>query len=150
MKHRASLLILLLVALANSAFAAEKTPDACDIGPLNKTYGNTPWFLYSCNNDAAEGNARVVLVSAPGNPAMPFVFFFYIKDGGYRLYGEGQGSKKETSGAALAELQKLTQQDIENLIVQTKQVHSQKQFGPSGKQSPQHGAPGDAPKAARP
>ena len=119
MKHRASLLILLLVALANSAFAAEKTPDACDIGPLNKTYGNTPWLVYSCNNDAAEGNAMVALVSAPGNPAMPFVFFFYIKDGAYRLYGEGQGSK-EASGAALAELQKLTQQDIENLIAQTK------------------------------
>jgi len=149
MKHRASLLLLMLAALVSSASTAEKTSQACDVGPHNKTYGNTPWLVYSCNNDASEGNARVVLVSAPGNPAMPFVFFFYIKDGAYRLYGEGQGSK-EASGAAHAELQKLTQQDIENLIAQTKKVQAQKPVGPSGKQSPQHGAPGDAPKAARP
>ncbi|WP_157648622.1 hypothetical protein [Thiobacillus denitrificans] len=149
MKYRASLLLLLLAALVSSASTAENTPQACDVGPLSNTYGNTPWLVYSCNNDAAEGNARVVLVSAPGNPAMPFVFFFYIKNGVYRLYGEGQGSK-EASGAALAELQKLTQQGIENLIAQTKKVQAEKQVGPSGKQSPQHGAPGDAPKAARP
>lgn len=132
MKHRASLLFLLLAALVDFAFASENTPHACDIGPINKTYGNTPWLLYGCNNEAVEGNARIVIVSAPGNPAMPFVFFFYIKDGAYRLYGEGQGSKK-ASGAALAELQELTQQDIENLVVQTKQVQVPKRGSPSGK-----------------
>lgn len=149
MKHRASLLLLLLAALVSSVFAAEKTSLACDVGPVSNTYGNTSWLVYSCNNDAAESNARLVLVSAPGNPAMPFVFFLHIKDGAYRLHGEGQGSK-EASGAALTELQKLTQQDIENLIALTKKVQAQKQVGPSGKQSPQHGAPDDAPKAARP
>lgn len=149
MKHRASLLLLLLAALVSSAFAAEKTSQACDVGPLSKTYGKTPWLVYSCNNAAAEGDARVLLVSAPGNPAMPFVFFFYIKDGAYRLYGEDQGSK-EASGAALAELQKLTQRDIENLVAQTKKIQAQKEVGPSGKQSPQHGAPEDAPKSGAP
>ena len=135
MKHRTSLCLLLIAALVSSAYAAEKTPQACDVGPLEQIYGNTPWLVYSCDNDAAEGNARVVIVSAPGNPAMPFVFFFYIKDGGYRLYGEGQGSK-EASGAALAELQRFTQRDIENLITQTKNVQAKKQLSPNGKKSP--------------
>jgi hypothetical protein len=71
----------------------------------------------------------VVLVSAQGNPAMPFVFFFHVKNGGYHLYGEGAGNK-EASGAALSDLQKLTEPDIENLITQTKKVQSLK---PSGK-----------------
>ena len=73
-----------------------------------------------------------MLVSARGNPAMPFVFFFYVKNGSYHIYGEGAGNK-EASGAALGELQKLTEPDIENLIMQTKKVQTLK---PSGKQSP--------------
>ncbi|MEK6770507.1 MAG: hypothetical protein AABY62_02535 [Pseudomonadota bacterium] len=124
-------LLLAVAAMFSPAFASERPSQKCDVGPLNKTYGKTPWLVYSCNNDKAEGNAMVVLVSAPGNPAMPFVFFFYVKDGGYRLYGEGAGSK-EASGAALNELQQLTESDITGLIVKTKQVQAEeKKFNAS-------------------
>jgi len=66
----------------------------------------------------------LVLVSAPGSPAMPFIFFFYIKDGGYRLYGEGTGNK-EATGAALGDLQQLSEPGIAELILQTRQLQAQ-------------------------
>jgi hypothetical protein len=126
MSHRAvALAILLTLATALiSALGADQSPQKCDVGPLNRTYGKTQWLVYSCNNEKAEGNAMLVLVSAPGSAAMPFVFFFYVKDGGYRLYGEGTGDK-EATGAALGELQRLTERDISDLIVQTRQVQAQ-------------------------
>jgi hypothetical protein len=126
MKHRVlSFALLLAIATTlSSAFSAEQPSQKCDVGPLNKTYGKTPWFVYSCNNDKTEGKAMIVLVSAPGSPAMPFVFFFYIKDGGYRLYGEGTGNKEATD-AALSELQQLSESEITKLIVQTQQIQTQ-------------------------
>jgi hypothetical protein len=131
----AVLAFLLTIAAAHgSALGADKPSQSCDVGPLTRTYGKTDWLLYSCNNQKAEGNAMLVLVSAPGSPAMPFVFFYYIKDGGYRLYGEGTGDKGATR-AALDELQQLTESDIADLIVQTRQIQLQgKQSG--GKRSP--------------
>jgi hypothetical protein len=126
MKHRISSFAFLLASAItfSSALSAEQPSQKCDVGPINKTYGKTPWLVYSCNNKKAEGNAMVVLVSAPGSPAMPFVFFFYIKDGGYHLYGEGTGNKEATD-AALSELQKLSEPEITKLIVQTQQVQTQ-------------------------
>ena len=117
-----------------SAFAADRPSQKCDVGPLKKTYGKTQWLVYSCNNEKAEGNAMLVLVSAPSSPAMPFVFFFHVKDGGYRLYGEGTGNK-EATGAALSELQQLSEPDIAALILQTRQVQAQEKAS-RDKQSP--------------
>lgn len=124
MKYRRSSLVLLLAIMLSPAFGAEKPSQKCDVGPLNKTYGKAPWLVYSCNNEKAEGKAMLVLVSAPGSPAMPFVFFYYIKDGGYHLYGEGTGSK-EITDAALSELQQLSEPEITKLILETRQVQSQ-------------------------
>jgi len=115
-------LLLVIATMLGSAFGAEQPSQKCDVGPLNKTYGKTPWLIYSCNDDKTE--RKLVLVSAPGSPAMPFVFFFYIKDGSYRLYGEGTGNKAATD-AALNELQQLSEPDIAKLIVQTRQVQAQ-------------------------
>jgi len=39
----------------------------CDIGPLNKSYGGTPWLVYSCNDEQT-----LVFVSERGSPASPF------------------------------------------------------------------------------
>jgi len=108
-----------LCTLCGLAFGAEPASQRCDVGPVTKIYGDTPWLVYSCNNEKTEGNVTVALVSAPGSPAMPFVFFFYVKDGGYRLYGEGTGSKDATS-AALAELRNLTESQIAGLIDETR------------------------------
>ena len=119
--HVLSLGVLLAITpFLSSAFGAEQASGVCDVGPINKTYGNTPWLVYSCTTDK-----NIVLVSAPDSPAMPFVFAFYIKDGSYHLSGEGTGNKEATE-AAFNELQQLAEPDITNLIMQTKQAQAQK------------------------
>jgi hypothetical protein len=130
MNYRAAALgiFLTITTLFSSAFSAEQSSGKCDIGPLNKTYGKVPWLVYSCTTDK-----NVVLVSAPGSPAMPFVFCFCMKDGSYRLYGEGTGNK-EVTDAALSELQRLAEPDITELVRQTKQIQEQKHgTNPDGK-----------------
>jgi hypothetical protein len=85
----------------------------CNIGPINKLYGNTAWLVYSCND-----NETVVFVSAPGNPAMPFYFTYGKKDGSYNLWGEGTGNREATAAAA-TELKNLSEIEIEKLITDT-------------------------------
>ena len=108
--------ILSISTSLNSARGAGLTEGKCDVGPLNKTYGNASWLVYSCTTDK-----NVVIVSAPGNPALPFVFCFCIKDGVYRLFGEGAGNKV-ISDAARNELNLLGKAEIAELIRQTKQI----------------------------
>src|SRR5262249_34898327 len=61
----------------------------CDIGPIAKTYGKTQWLVYSCND-----NRTVIIVSAPGNPAMPFYFAFYPQAEGYRSWAKERGVRR--------------------------------------------------------
>lgn len=98
-----------------SALAAEKQVLKCNTGPVNKIYGKTNWLVYSCND-----NATAVIVTDAGNPAMPFVFTLFKKDGGYQLTGEGAGSK-EFADAAYNELKELSESDIKSLIAETRQ-----------------------------
>jgi hypothetical protein len=114
MKH----LALLSTALWATALvlhpAASDDPLKCDTGPVAKTYGDTPWLVYSCDD-----NRTVVIVSAPGSPATPFYFTFHPQGNGYRLSGEGTG-RKDVTDAAFGELQALSAQDIAALIERTK------------------------------
>lgn len=89
---------------------------ACEVGPLQKTYGGTEWVVYSCTDDRT-----VVIHSAAGNPAMPFYFMFFQQDSTLRLYGEGTGDKKYTE-AAFKELEPMTEQDVAALVQETKAV----------------------------
>lgn len=116
MKHMVLLFALLWATalIPAPAIGAEQQPLNCDTGPVNKAYGKTQWLVYSCND-----NKTVVLVSAPGSPATPFVFTFYSKESGYQLHGEGTGHKEATA-AAFNELKALSEQDIATLIEQTK------------------------------
>lgn len=91
----------------------------CDVGPITKTFGSVPWLLYSCSDGKS-----LVVVSAPGNPAMPFYFFLSPQGSGYSLHGEGTGAKSVTD-AALKELQTLRPKDIAVLIRETKDVKKQ-------------------------
>jgi hypothetical protein len=88
----------------------------CAIGPLDKTYGNAHWLVYGCTD-----GQNVVVVSAPGNPAMPFYFFFAHTSDGMKLYGEGNGDKLVTD-AAFKELQLLSATDVALLYQQAKTV----------------------------
>jgi hypothetical protein len=93
-----------------------QTPQAlkCDVGPITKTFAETQWLVYSCDD-----NRSVVIVTATGNPAMPFYFLFSPGEGGYRLSGEGTG-RKDVTAAAFEELKAYSEPDIAALIQQTR------------------------------
>jgi hypothetical protein len=104
--------IALIVAFGVAGHApATEAPGAaeplkCDAGPVAKTFGNSQWLVYGCDDGRS-----VVVVSAPGNPAAPFYFMFSPSKGGYRLVGEGTGSK-QSSAAALSELRELSASQV--------------------------------------
>ena len=91
----------------------------CDVGPVTKVFGSVPWLVYSCNDASS-----IVLVSAPGSPAMPFYFMFTLEGTTYRLRGEGTGSKAVTD-ATLKELQTLSAADVLSLRRETITVKKQ-------------------------
>jgi len=76
------------------------------MGPIEKTYGGTKWLVYGCDDSRS-----VLLVTAPGSPAMPFMFIFQAGGGSYKLHGEGDGNKNLTD-AAVKDLSNLTDTDI--------------------------------------
>jgi hypothetical protein len=108
---------LLLLAVTASADAAEAPKrdqsQQCDIGPLHRTYGGSGWLVYSCPD-----KSTLILSADKDNPAVPFIFMFYYKDGVYHLYGEGAGQKEYTA-AAFSELKNLGARDIASLIAAT-------------------------------
>jgi len=108
---------LLLLAVTASVEAAEAPkPDQsqhCDIGPLHRTYGGSGWLVYSCPD-----KSTLILSADKNNPAVPFIFMFYYKEGAYYLYGEGV-DQKEYTAAAFSELKKLNARDIASLIAAT-------------------------------
>ena len=124
MKTGLQIILLVGLAFARSAVAGEEPSEesaVCDVGPVLKVYGGNEWNVYSCT-----APDQLVVVSAPGNPAMPFYFVFYMKDGERRLSGEGNGSK-EASGAAYEELKIIadSEEEIAALIAETRKAHDQ-------------------------
>jgi hypothetical protein len=107
----------------NPIFAVAEGEDSfrCDIGPVTKTYGQGQWLVYSCNDDKT-----VLIVSAPGNPATPYYFTFLPTDAGHRLFGEGTGNKEATA-TAFEQLKSLSEDDIANVIKETKEAKAPKQ-----------------------
>jgi len=110
---RLALAIALLVTVPSGADAQGPSDPriTCDRGPFaTKNYGGYPWDLYGCSD-----NRSIAVVTARGNPGMPFYFLFAEKSGQYQLSGEGTGRPEFTRGAYDA-LRRLTQQDIQALV----------------------------------
>lgn len=103
-----ALVLILLGLSAPNAFANSPVPGNldCRLGPVNRTFGKTPWYVYGCNDQHS-----IVIVTAPGNPAMPFFFFFVWTQNGYSLRGEGTGNKTVTD-RAFSELSALKEDDV--------------------------------------
>ncbi len=87
------------------ALLAQSTPDTtakretpapldCSYGGLIREFGGSEWVVFGCSD-----RQTIVIYSAKGNPAMPFYFIRYPKDGGFSLYGEGNGDKAFTKPA---------------------------------------------------
>ena len=107
----AILTVLLLASIGAGAQGPSEQRITCDRGPVGtKTYGGTSWDVYGCND-----NRSVAVVTARGNPALPFYFLFAERNGQYRLSGEGTG-RPEFTRKAYEDLTRLTQQDIQALV----------------------------------
>lgn len=103
-------LTLMLAATAAMAQAPSERKLQCDRGPAgNRMFGGTAWDVYGCNDERS-----VAIVTARGNPALPFYFLFTERDGKYTLSGEGTG-RAEFTRKAYDDLRRLSQQDIEAL-----------------------------------
>ena len=76
---------------------------------MKKTFGKTLWDVYGCD----DGHS-VIVVSAKGNPAMPYYFFFVWGPKGFELRGEGAGPKDITD-AVFKDLKALSDADITRL-----------------------------------
>ncbi len=91
-----------------------QTPLTCSVGPVEQTYGNTKWLVFSCDDGQS-----VVIVSAPGSPANPFVFRFMALPDGYVLQSKGTGDRQYTA-AAYGELKQLSVEDVAALVRMTR------------------------------
>ena len=108
---------LLLASAETMAQGPSEQRITCDRGPFaNRAYGGTAWDIYGCND-----NRSVAVVTARGNPALPFYFLFAERNGQYRLSGEGTG-KPEFTRKAYDDLRRLTQQDIQALAKETQKT----------------------------
>ena len=112
----AAIVMASLLSPITSAYSAPKDnqPLKCTTGPITKRYGGTQWLVYSCDD-----NRSLVVVTAPGNPAMPSHFTLSLQGDEYQLSGEGSGNPNATA-SAVKDLRALSVQDIRLLIQQTK------------------------------
>src|ERR1700733_9384752 len=98
MKRLACVLLLWFSAcpLMASADASASSPQPlnCLHGPITKTFGRSDWLTYSCDD-----GKTLVMMSATGSPAAPFVFTIFLVDGAYRVTGQGTGPKSATDPA---------------------------------------------------
>ena len=108
------ILALMFAQVATQSELQQKPSLQCDRGPLRKSYGGSPWVVYGCSD-----SMTLVVVADAGNPASPFYFVIYPKDGKYDMYGEGTGSKS-ASDAAFEDLKKLSPSNIVALLHETK------------------------------
>ena len=111
----AALLAALLFAAVEAVAQGPSQPKlVCDRGPFStKTFGGTPWQIYGCND-----NRSVAIVTAPGNPAIPFYFLLAWVNGVYTVSGEGTG-RRDLTAKAYNELIKLNRQQIDALVNET-------------------------------
>jgi len=112
---RRIVLAALFALVAMPAFAAEpNAPEQCITGPIEKSYGGTPWLVVSCSDGKS-----LVFVAKEGSKAAPFEFDLTFTGNDYDLAGHGKGDRKYTA-AAYADLQKLTGKDVLALLNATK------------------------------
>lgn len=108
---------LLALALVTSPVqqdqGAAPEPLQCMAGPIQRSFGGTEWLIYGCADQRT-----LIVVSAPGNPAMPFVFTLSKTDGGVRISGEGNGDQGATT-PAFEDLKKVSSEVLGQMIRET-------------------------------
>ncbi len=89
---------------------AASEPLQCRAGPIQRSFGGTQWLTYGCAD-----HLTLIVVSAPGNPAMPFVFTMSKTDGGVRISGEGSGDRSSTA-PAFEDLKKVSSEVLDQML----------------------------------
>src|SRR5689334_22220625 len=125
MKIYATVLWCACAALSSHMAYATEDSLKCFNGPIAEDYGHVPWLVYGCDDGKS-----LVIVSGRGNPAVPFYFMVTIETGSLHIRGEGSGSKG-ASDAALADIKKLDERDIQSLIAQSSKMKPSPQATPS-------------------
>ncbi len=118
--RRLALAALLALAATSAPAVEPNAPEQCITGPIEKTYGGTPWLVVSCSDGKS-----LVFVAKDGSNAAPFEFDLTFTGNDYDLAGHGKGDPK-FAGAAYADLQKLTAKDVIELLNATKAAKPQK------------------------
>jgi hypothetical protein len=85
----------------------------CMAGPIQRSFGGTEWLIYGCDD-----HSTLIVVSAPGNPAAPFVFTLFKTEGGVQVSGEGNGDRRATA-TAFEDLKKLSIEDFDLTLRET-------------------------------
>src|ERR1044071_6577876 len=110
----AMLSALLLASGEGAAQGPSQAKLLCERGPCStKAFGGTQWQIYGCND-----NRSVAIVTAPGNPAIPFYFLLAWVNGVYTVSGEGTG-RRDLTAKAYNDLIKLNRQQIDALVNET-------------------------------
>ena len=69
----------------------------CNVGPVQRVFGGTGWFVCSCRD-----GATMLLIPAPGNSAVPSYFSPQQRDGRNRVAGESRGDRTAGDGVRAA------------------------------------------------
>ena len=102
--------LMVLVAPIKQDQPAAPEPLQCMAGPVHRTFGGTDWLAYGCDD-----HATLIVVSAPGNPAMPFIFELSKTEDGVRVSGEGNGDQRATA-PAFEDLKKVSPATLTGMI----------------------------------
>ena len=109
--------MMLLIAPIQQDQSAAREPLQCMAGPIHRSFGGTVWLAYGCAD-----HATLIVVSAPGNPAMPFIFKLSKTDDGVSISGEGNGDQRATA-PAFEDLKTVSRAALTEMIEEAEAQH---------------------------
>jgi len=113
---RAAALTFAFLAFSIVGADAQQVQLNCNAGPVEQTFGGTPWVVYGCDDGRS-----IVVATRADNPANPFVFVVAWEPHGYRVHGEGNGDRT-ASASAFDELSAMNQEQITALYSSAQQA----------------------------
>ncbi len=117
MRRFAFAITLILTGCAPAAVPSAPEPLTCAVGPIEKTFGGTRWFVHGCDD-----RESLAISAAPDNPARPLTFILSEADGRYVVGGDEGGEGPGDLDAALAaqeDIRGLDRPAVEALLKQT-------------------------------
>jgi hypothetical protein len=107
------ILLAALALLVTAPAFANEGDLKCNVGPITKTFGETQWRVYSCNEDR-----HLMFVAAPGSPAGQVILMLFWEKGRWLIIDMGPTTR--AADAARTEIQSLSEGAIVGLVAETK------------------------------